>query len=105
MDGYLLTLIPRSITDAEQGGGEVPACFTLSIPLHEDVGDVVAGALQVIGLNNLGQKRINKHLGIFYNTSQSKSSMSVLIMYVELWDSVTDIKSVTVRESTTWPIT
>ena len=50
---YLVTLIPRSVADAEQGGGEVPACFTLSIPLHEDVGDVVAGALQVIGLNNL----------------------------------------------------
>ena len=54
-DRYLLmlTLIPWSITAAEQGGGEVPACFTLSIPLHEDVGDVVAGALQDIGVNNL----------------------------------------------------
>ena len=50
---YLVTLIPRSVADAEQGGGEVPACFTLSIPLHEDVGDVVAGALQDIGLNYL----------------------------------------------------
>ena len=80
MDRYLLTLIPGSITDGEQGGGEVPACFTLSIPLHEDVGDVVAGALQVIGVNNLVEKIIIKNLGIFYNTSQSKSSMSVLIM-------------------------
>ena len=100
MDGYLSTLIPRSITDGEQGGGEVPACFTLSIPLHEDVGDVVAGALQVIGVNNLGEKIIIKNLGIFYNTSQSKSSMSVLIMYVELGDSATDSKSLIVTEST-----
>ena len=49
----LLTLVPWSIAAAEQGGGKVPACFTLSIPLHEDVGNVVAGALQVIGVNNL----------------------------------------------------
>ena len=56
VDGYLLTLIPRSVAEAEQGGGEVPACFTLSIPLHEDVGDVVAGALQDTGLNNLREK-------------------------------------------------
>ena len=66
-DRYMLTLIPWSIAAAEQGGGEVPACFTLSIPLHEDVGDVVAGALQVIGVNNLGGKIINKNSGIFYN--------------------------------------
>ena len=52
-DRYMLTLIPWSIAAAEQGRGEVPACFTLSIPLHEDVGDVVAGALQDIGLNYL----------------------------------------------------
>ena len=56
MDRYTLTLIPRSISDAEQGGGEVPACFTLSVPLHEDVGNVVAGALQDIGVNYLGKK-------------------------------------------------
>ena len=55
-DRYMLTLIPWSIAAAEQGGGEVPACFTLSVPLHEDVGDVVVGALQVSGVNYLGKK-------------------------------------------------
>ena len=55
-DRYMLTLIPWSIAAAEQGGGEVPTCFTLSVPLHEDVGDVVVGALQVSGVNYLGKK-------------------------------------------------
>ena len=50
-------------------------------------------------------KCVTKNLTIiiFYNTSQSKSSMSVFIMYVE--DKVNDNKSLTVTESTTWPIT
>ena len=48
-------------------------------------------------------RSVTKNLTIFYNTSQSKSSMSVFIMYVE--DKVNDNKSLTVTESTTWPIT
>ena len=79
VDRALLTLIPWSIsiTDAEQWGGEVPACFTLSIPLHEDVGDVVAGALQVIGVNNLGQNDKLK----FWNILQY---LTVKVLYVSL---------------------
>ena len=61
-DRYMLTLIPWSIAAAEQGGGEVPACFTLSIPLHEDVGDVVAGALQDCRVNNLKEIYIAKSI-------------------------------------------
>ena len=62
MDGYTLTIIPRSVSDAQQGGGEVPTCFTFSIPLHEDVGDVVAGALQDCRVNNLKEKYIPKYI-------------------------------------------
>ena len=62
MDGYTLTIIPRSVAAAEQGGGEVPTCFTLSVPLHEDVGDVVAGALQDCRVNNLKEKYIPKYI-------------------------------------------
>ena len=57
---------PESVADGEQRGGEVPACFTLSIPLHEDVGDVVAGALQDTGLNNLRGNKMLSNVNYYH---------------------------------------